>query len=50
MKSVLIIVSLLICFLQAFPQKSADVGIRVGAALYWGDLENVTYKKEITAL
>jgi len=50
MKRVLIIISMLFCFLQAFPQKSADVGIRMGAAVYWGDLENVSYGKEITTL
>src|SRR5665647_1941668 len=50
MKRVLIIVSMLFCFLQAFPQKSAEVGIRIGAAAYWGDIENVDYSKSITPL
>ncbi|MEI7828667.1 MAG: DUF6089 family protein [Prolixibacteraceae bacterium] len=50
MKRLLITFSIVLCFLQAFPQKSADVGIRIGAAVYWGDLENVSYEKEITAL
>jgi len=42
--------SLLFCFLLAHSQKSADVGIRLGAAVYWGDLENVQYGNEITPL
>jgi hypothetical protein len=50
MKRLLITFSIVLCFLQALPQKSADVGIRIGAAVYWGDLENVSYDKEITAL
>jgi len=50
MKRLMLFVLMFICFLQAFPQKSADVGIRIGAAVYWGDLENVSYGKEITAL
>jgi hypothetical protein len=50
MKKLLVIVFLLCSFLPAFPQKSADIGIRIGAAVYWGDLENVSYGKEITPL
>ena len=50
MKKLLVIVFFLVCFLPAFPQKSADIGIRIGAAVYWGDLENVSYTKQITPL
>ena len=50
MKKLLLTVLMLFCFFAAFPQKSADVGIRIGAAVYWGDLENVDYTKEITTL
>jgi hypothetical protein len=50
MKRYLLTISLLYCFFLAYPQKSADVGIRIGAAVYWGDLENVDYAKEITPL
>ncbi len=41
---------LFLCFLSARPQKSADIGIRIGAAAYWGDIENVDYSKSITPL
>ena len=50
MKKLLIIFSLLLCFFAVQAQKSADLGIRIGAAVYWGDLENVDYKKQITPL
>ena len=30
-----IIISMLFCFCSLFPAKSADVGIRIGAAVYW---------------
>lgn len=40
----------LLCFLSASSQRSADVGIRIGAAVYWGDIENVSYQNEITPL
>jgi hypothetical protein len=36
--------------LSARPQRSADVGIRIGAAAYWGDIENIDYTKQITPL
>jgi len=50
MKKLFVTFSILLCFLSARPQKSADVGIRIGAAVYWGDLENVAYGKELTPL
>jgi hypothetical protein len=50
MKKLLITFSLFLCFLYARPQKTADLGIRIGAAVYWGDLDNVDYTKQITAL
>jgi hypothetical protein len=50
MKKLLITFLLFLCFLSARPQKTADLGIRIGAAVYWGDIENVDYKKEVTAL
>lgn len=50
MKRLLLTLTLLLCFLLARPQKSADVGIRIGAATYWGDIENVDYSKSVTAL
>ena len=50
MKRLLLTFSILFCFLLARPQKSADIGIRIGAAVYWGDLENVSYAKEITPM
>ena len=49
-KKLLITVLVLFCFLSARPQKSADMGIRIGAAVYWGDLQNVSYGKQITPL
>jgi hypothetical protein len=50
MRKLLITLILFLCFLSARPQKSADLGIRIGGAIYWGDIEHVDYKKEITAL
>ena len=51
MKKLLITLSLFLCFLSARPQKSADLGVRLGAALYWGDIENRTdIRQDITAL
>lgn len=50
MKKLLLTVLMLTCFFAAYPQKSADVGIRIGAAVYWGDVENVDYSKSITSL
>ncbi len=41
---------MLLCFLSARSQKSADFGIRIGAAVYWGDIENVDYAHQITPL
>lgn len=41
---------MLLCFVSAYSQKSADVGIRIGAAVYWGDIENVDYAHQITPL
>ena len=50
MKKLLLTFSVLLCFLSASSQRSADVGVRIGAAVYWGDLEKVSYLKEITPL
>jgi hypothetical protein len=50
MKKLFFTVFLFLCFLSARSQKSADVGIRIGAAVYWGDIENVDYPKQITTL
>ncbi len=50
MKKLLVIFSLLLCFFATQAQKSADLGVRIGAAVYWGDLENVDYTKQITPL
>ncbi|MCE1200106.1 MAG: DUF6089 family protein, partial [Marinilabiliales bacterium] len=50
MKKFLIFIILIISFLSASPQKSADLGIRIGAAVYWGDLQNVDYLHQVTPL
>lgn len=51
MKKLLIALSLFHCFLSAYPQKSADIGIRLGGALYWGDIEHRTdLLKDVTTL
>ncbi len=42
MKKLLVALSLFLCFLSAYPQKSADLGLRLGGALYWGDIEHRT--------
>ena len=50
MKKLFFTFTLFLCFLAARSQKSADVGIRIGVAVYWGDIENVDYTKQITPL
>ena len=50
MKKLFVTFTLLLCFLLARSQKSADVGIRIGAAVYWGDIENADLSKGITPL
>ena len=50
MKKLTITIFLFLCFLSARPQKTADLGVRIGAAAYWGDIQNVDYSKSITAL
>ncbi len=50
MKKLFVTSLLMTCFLLARPQKSADIGIRIGAAAYWGDVEKVDYSKSITPL
>lgn len=42
MRKLLITLFLFQCFLSAYPQKSADLGLRLGGALYWGDIEHRT--------
>lgn len=50
MKKLFFTLFFVLCFWATQAQKSADVGIRIGAAVYWGDIENVDYPHEITAL
>ncbi len=50
MKKLFVTFTLFLCFLSARSQKSADVGIRIGAAVYWGDIENADLSKGITPL
>ena len=51
MKKFLLAFSLFLCFFAAHSQKSADIGVRLGAALYWGDIENRTdLSNDVTAL
>jgi len=50
MKKISVTLVLFLCFLTARPQRTADLGVRIGAAAYWGDIQNVDYTHSITAL
>lgn len=50
MKKIYFTLILFACFLSARPQRTADLGVRIGAAAYWGDIQNVDYSKSVTPL
>ena len=50
MKKLFVTLFLFLCFLSARPQRTADLGVRIGAAAYWGDIQNVDYTKSVTPL
>jgi hypothetical protein len=48
MKKLVIVLTLMITVLYGWSQHTADLGVQVGAATYWGDIERVDYSKSIT--
>ncbi|HEY5511230.1 MAG TPA: DUF6089 family protein [Prolixibacteraceae bacterium] len=50
MKKLIVSLILFLCFLSARPQRTTDIGVRIGAAAYWGDIQNVDYSKSITPI
>jgi len=50
MKKLAIIISLMITSFCAWSQHTADLGVQLSAATYWGDIEKVDYSKSITPM
>ncbi len=50
MKKLFVISALVFYTLLGWSQKSADLGIQLGAATYWGDIEEVDYSTAITPI
>ena len=48
MRKLAFIIILILSGFYAFSQQTADIGIQVAAATYWGDIENVNFSKSIT--
>jgi hypothetical protein len=48
MKKLAIVLSLMISGLSSWSQHTADLGVQLCAATYWGDIEKVDYSKSIT--
>jgi hypothetical protein len=48
MKTFAIVLTFLIASFYSRAQHTADLGVQVGAATYWGDIESVDYSKSIT--
>ncbi len=48
MKKLIIVLALLTTSVYGWSQRTADLGVQVSAATYWGDIERVDYSKSIT--
>ena len=48
MRKLAFIIMLFLSGFYAYSQQTADIGIQVAAATYWGDIENVNFSKSIT--
>ena len=48
MKKLAIVITLMITSFCAWSQHTADLGVQLSAATYWGDIEKVDYSKSIT--
>ncbi|MEI6138248.1 MAG: DUF6089 family protein [Mariniphaga sp.] len=48
MRKLAFIIILILSGFYAYSQQTADIGIQVAAATYWGDIENVNFSKSIT--
>lgn len=50
MKKLLIVLTLLTTSVYGWSQHTADLGVQLNAAAYWGDIERVDYSKSITPM
>jgi hypothetical protein len=50
MKKLAIVISLMITSFCAWSQQTADLGVQLSAATYWGDIEKVDYSKSVTPM
>ena len=48
MKKLIVVILLIMSVGCAMAQHTADLGVQVGAATYWGDIQNVNLAKSIT--
>ncbi len=48
MKKLIVVLMLILSGVYANAQHTADIGVQLAAATYWGDIQNVNYSKSIT--
>lgn len=48
MRKLIVVIMLIMSSRCAMAQHTADIGVQLAAATYWGDIENVDYSKSIT--
>lgn len=48
MRKLIVVIMLIMSSRCAMAQQTADIGVQLAAATYWGDIENVDYSKSIT--